>query len=76
MVNSPLGKYLNNNCPIVCIGGLATVITINHCRNCDTDFMIPAEYSDGLDITMFLCPNCKSRNWVKLTDFGAISVVK
>ena len=39
------------------------MITINHCRNCDTDFMIPMELTDGLDITMFVCPACKSRDW-------------
>lgn len=76
MFCSSIGKYLNINCPIVCIEGKETMITINHCRHCDTDFMIPAEYSNGLDITMFLCPNCKSRNWGKLTDFGAILVNK
>ncbi len=52
------------------------MITINHCRTCDTDFMIPTEYFDGLDITMFVCPNCKSRDWEKLSDLGAILVNK
>ena len=55
---------------------METMITINHCRTCNTDFMIPAEYSDGLDITMFLCPNCKSRDWEKLSDLGGILVKK
>jgi hypothetical protein len=48
------------------------MITINHCRSCDTDFMLPRELTDGLDITMFVCPNCKSRDWGRLSDLGAI----
>jgi hypothetical protein len=32
--------------------------------------MIPEEYFDGLDTTMFLCPECHSRLWKKLYDMS------
>ena len=44
------------------------MITINHCIKCGTNFLIPMEYSDGLDITFFGCPECLSKNWGKLSD--------
>lgn len=44
------------------------MITINHCKKCNSDFMIPEEFSDGLDTTVFLCPECHSRFWEKLSD--------
>jgi len=44
------------------------MITLNHCNNCETNFMIPIEWSNGLDTTMFVCPECSSKNWMKLSD--------
>ena len=44
------------------------MITINHCLHCGSDFLIPMEWSDGLDITIFVCPECSSKNWIKLSD--------
>lgn len=47
---------------------MENMITINHCLHCGSNFMIPAEWTDGLDITFFVCPECSSRNWIKLSD--------
>jgi hypothetical protein len=44
------------------------MITINHCDNCRNLFMIPTEYFDGIQRTFFICPDCHSRKWRKLTD--------
>ena len=44
------------------------MITINHCKSCGAQFLIPEEYSDGLDFTVFTCPECHSTKWEKLTD--------
>lgn len=49
------------------------MITINHCLNCGANFLIPEEYSNGLDVTLFICPECYSKNWEKLTDSPIIS---
>ncbi|MCJ7571737.1 MAG: hypothetical protein MUO82_07660 [Candidatus Thermoplasmatota archaeon] len=46
------------------------MITINHCKTCGNDFMIPKEYFDGIDTTMFVCPECYSRHWKKLSDMS------
>jgi hypothetical protein len=48
------------------------MITINHCKNCDSDFMIPEEFFDGLDTTMFVCPECHSPRWQKLSDLSVM----
>jgi hypothetical protein len=42
------------------------MISIHHCNNCEKDFLIPLEISDGLDITIFVCPECKSHNWITI----------
>lgn len=44
------------------------MITINHCKKCHSDFMIPEELTVGLDNTMFVCPHCHSREWMKLSE--------
>ena len=44
------------------------MITINLCMHCGAQFLIPDEWSDGLDTTLFLCPECSSENWTKLVD--------
>jgi len=46
------------------------MITINHCKRCNSDFMIPEEFFDGLDTTMFVCPECHSRLWEKISDMS------
>ena len=48
------------------------MITINHCQSCDSDFMIPEEFFDGLDKTMFVCPECHSPRWQKLSDLSVL----
>jgi len=45
------------------------MITINHCKRCEADFMIPAEYFDGLN-TRFVCPECHSSHWAKLSEMS------
>ena len=47
-------------------GGAINMITINICSKCGAQFMIPTEYSDGLDTTFFVCPECFSKHWEKL----------
>jgi len=49
------------------------MITINCCMKCGTNFLIPMEYSDGLDVTFFVCPECLSKNWEKLSDSPILS---
>jgi len=44
------------------------MITINVCSECGSQFLIPMEYSDGLDTTFFVCPECFSKHWEKLSD--------
>jgi len=46
------------------------MITINHCKDCESDFMIPVEYFDGFDTTMFVCPECHSPHWMKISDMS------
>jgi len=36
------------------------------CKSCKSIFMLPKELTNGLDITMFVCPVCNSRNWGKI----------
>ena len=49
------------------------MITIHHCMNCGSNFLIPEEYGDGIDTTLFLCPECHSTHWEKLSDSPLIS---
>jgi hypothetical protein len=42
------------------------MIPVYHCKNCRYIFMLPQELTNGLDITLYVCPNCKSRNWGKI----------
>jgi DNA-directed RNA polymerase subunit RPC12/RpoP len=44
------------------------MITIYYCTDCGTQFLIPKEYTDGLDTTFFACPECTSKHWKKLSD--------
>jgi len=48
------------------------MITINHCKHCKSDFMIPEEHFDGLDTTMFVCPECHSTDWIKISDMSVM----
>ena len=49
---------------------MKNMITINHCKSCRSDFIIPKQISDGLSTTMFVCPDCHSHDWVKISDFS------
>ena len=51
------------------------MITINHCDNCHNLFMIPSEYFDVIKQTRFVCPDCHSPKWRKLTD-ASYKVIK
>jgi len=44
------------------------MITINICTECGAQFLIPREVTDGLDTTYFVCPECASKHWEKLSD--------
>jgi protein-arginine kinase activator protein McsA len=44
------------------------MITINHCLNCGAQFLIPEEFGNGVDVTVFTCPECYSTKWEKLSD--------
>jgi DNA-directed RNA polymerase subunit RPC12/RpoP len=44
------------------------MITINICSECGAQFLIPREYTDLLDETYFVCPECSSKHWEKLSD--------
>ena len=63
------GKVFIQRLPRI-IQGVKKLITINHCKKCDNDFMIPEEFFDGLNTTMFVCPECHSHNWKKLSDMS------
>jgi len=46
------------------------MITIHLCKHCRSEFLLPKEISDGLSKTFFVCPECNSRDWVKISDMS------
>ena len=44
------------------------MITINYCLHCGAQFLLPREYTDCLDTTCFVCPECSSKHWTKLDE--------
>lgn len=49
------------------------MITINYCLHCEAQFLLPREYTDCLDTTCFVCPECLSKHWIKLDDSTVLS---
>lgn len=49
------------------------MITIHYCLHCEAQFLLPREYTDCLDTTCFVCPECFSKHWIKLDDGSFLS---
>jgi len=44
------------------------MIPLFHCRNCKINFEFPMKITNGYDLTFFVCPNCKSRDWGNIAE--------
>jgi DNA-directed RNA polymerase subunit RPC12/RpoP len=46
--------------------GKKSMITIYHCKTCNTNFMIPMIITNILEVSKIVCPNCKSHDWKRI----------